>query len=56
MQIIIESSYKIRNKDYSSYHKFAEYSNDIESTLTRHLDFLIRNGGPYKLTFTVKED
>lgn len=54
MQILIESSYTIRGEKCSNYHKFAAYSDNIETALINHLDFLIKNGSPYELTFKVK--
>jgi len=40
MKAVIESSFPVRGKDITSYHSFPVYSDKIEETMSRQLDFL----------------
>ncbi len=40
MKVIIESSYPIRDETITSYHSFPVYSDEIEKTMSRLLEFL----------------
>jgi hypothetical protein len=40
MKVIIESSYPLRDQTITSYHSFPAYSDEIEETMSRLLEFL----------------
>ena len=53
MKVTIESLFYVRGKPVSSYYSFPVYSDEIEATMTRQLEFLQRHGSEFKLTLTV---
>jgi hypothetical protein len=52
MKVIIETEYPIRDSKISTYHSFPVFSDDIEKTLVRQLDFL-KNYEEFSLSFRV---
>ena len=54
MKAIIESKFFVRDKPYTSYYSFPIYSDEIEKTLVRSLDFLERHGTEYSLSLTIE--
>jgi hypothetical protein len=54
MRAIIQTEFKIRDQDHTAYYSFPKYSDEIESTMIRELEFLQRLGNDYSLTLTIK--
>jgi hypothetical protein len=53
MKAIIESTFYVRDKPVSSYSSFPIYSDEIEKTMTRQLEFLQRHGSDFSLTLKI---
>ena len=57
MKAIIESSYTLRNQKVGTYYSFPVYSDKIEETLIRELEFLKRlDAKPFSLEFKLVEE
>ena len=57
MKAIIESSYTLRNQKVGAYYSFPVYSDKIEETLIRELEFLKRlDAKPFSLEFNLIEE
>lgn len=55
MKAIIETTFYVRDKPVTSYYSFPTYSDEIEKTMTRGLEFLQRLGGSeYSLNLTIE--
>lgn len=53
MKAIIESSYFVRGEVITAYSSFPAYSDEIEKTLSRQLDFLNKQESDYTLTLKI---
>lgn len=56
MKAIIESKYKVRDRDVSSYYSFPVYSKSIEETLIRELEFHKRCKHPFSLELRIVQE
>ena len=54
MKAIIETKFYVRDRPHSGYYSFPTYSDEIEKTLIRNLDFLERHGTEYSLSLTIE--
>lgn len=55
MKAIIQSTYYVRGNPISSYFSYPVYSNEIENTMIRQLEFLQRHGSQFNLTLKVEK-
>lgn len=53
MKAIIESTFYIRGMPVSSYSSFPVYSDEIEKSLIRQLEFLRRHGSDFSLELKI---
>ena len=53
MKAIITTKFYVRDRPVSSYYSFPTYSDEIEKTMTRQLEFLLRNGTNYELNLKI---
>ena len=54
MKAIIETTFYVRDVPQSSYYSFPTYSDEIEKTMIRELEFLQRHGSEYSLKLTIE--
>ena len=54
MKAIVETQFYVRDVPHSSYYSFPTYSDEIEKTLIRELEFLQRHGSEYSISLTIK--
>lgn len=54
MKAIIETEYYVRDRSVTSYYSFPIYSDEIEKTMIRQLEFLQRHGSEYSLSLTIE--
>jgi hypothetical protein len=55
MKATIESTFYVRGKPISSYFSYPVYSDEIENTMVRQLEFLQRHGSAFNLTLKVEK-
>jgi hypothetical protein len=53
LKAIINTTFYVRGNPRTSYHSFPVYSEEIEKTLIRQLEFLQRHGSEYSLEFKI---
>lgn len=53
MKAVIESTFYVRDRPVSSYTSFPVYSDEIEKTLNRQLEFLQRHGSDFTLNLKI---
>ena len=56
MKAIIESKYKVRGNNVQSYYSFPVYSDNIEETLIRELEFHKRCDHPFSLELKLVQE
>jgi hypothetical protein len=56
MKAIIQTKFYVREKPCTSYYSFPVYSDEIEKTLCRELEFLQRQGSSFSLELKITED
>jgi hypothetical protein len=56
MKAVIESNFKVREKHIGSYYSFPVYSDHIENTLTRLLEFHKRCDHPFTLELKIIQE
>jgi hypothetical protein len=56
MKAIIETSYQLRGQRIGSYYSYPVYSDEIEATLIRQLEFFKRLGTPFSIELKIIED
>ena len=54
MKAIVQTTFYVRDIPYSGYYSFPVYSDEIEKTMIRELEFLQRHGSEYSLTLTIE--
>lgn len=54
MKAVINTTFYVRDVPHSGYYSFPTYSDEIEKTMIRELEFLQRNGTEYSLTLTIE--
>lgn len=54
MKAIIETKFYVRDRPHSGYYSFPTYSDEIEKTMTRELEFLQRHGSEYSLKLIIE--
>jgi len=54
MRAIIETKFFVRDIPQGSYYSFPTYSEEIEETMVRQLEFLQRHGSEYSLSLTIE--
>jgi hypothetical protein len=55
MKAVIETTFKVRDNNHSTYYSFPVFSEKIEETLCSQLQFLERLGGPYTLALNLRK-
>lgn len=53
MKAIIESTFYVRDKPVSSYTSFPVYSDEIEKTMNRQLEFLQKQDSDFSLSLKI---
>lgn len=56
MKVVIETSYPLREQNICSYYSFPVYSDKIEDTLIRQLEFFRRLGKPFSIELKIIEE
>jgi hypothetical protein len=54
MKAVIESEFKVRGEPISSYYSFPVYSDEIERTLVRELEFLSKQPSEFSLSLRLE--
>jgi hypothetical protein len=54
MKAVIETSFEVRGVPYTSYYSFPRYSDEIERTLVRELEFLKKHGSDFSLSLKLE--
>jgi hypothetical protein len=54
MKAVIETKFYVRDRSVTSYYSFPIYSDEIEKTMIRELEFLQRHGSEYNLSLTIE--
>lgn len=55
MKAVITSLYYVRGKPVTSYESYTRFSENIEASLSRQIEFLKRTGSEFELTLTISE-